>query len=81
MLQGISRNSKVSEWPIPLTFQPLVLILVFSRGEQTASALERQLDGIESRIEALLAAAEASSTHLDSSQASGQSPSAGNSKS
>jgi len=30
------------------------------RGEQTASALERQLDGIESRIDELLAAAEAS---------------------
>lgn len=38
------------------------LLLTLTRGEQTASALERQLDGIESRIEALLAAAEQSST-------------------
>jgi len=30
-----------------------------ARGERTASALERQLDGIESRIDELLAAAEA----------------------
>jgi len=34
--------------------------LTADRGEQTASALERQLDGIESRIDELLATAEAS---------------------
>lgn len=38
-------------------------LLTFPRGEQTASALEKQLDGIESRIEALLAAAEQSSAN------------------
>jgi len=33
-------------------------ILITIRGEQTASALERQLDGIESRLDQLLAQAE-----------------------
>jgi len=41
--------------------------LIADRGEQTASALERQLDGIESRIDELLAAAEASANGSEDS--------------
>ncbi|KAK5943387.1 hypothetical protein PMZ80_004394 [Knufia obscura] len=42
-----------------------------AKGEQTASALEKQLDGIENRIDELLAAAEASAnTSGDDSQGS-----------